>query len=130
MANAKVEAGDHAAHTHAHAHDSHAMDHGSSAPSVGHDHGSGTPHCPHCPLSAAMPNHVPSNDHSFCSAYDEPADQTCFSPPSLAKLVLLAPTFETPLPLILHPPSRSSAHATSLQRSAIALNLRNCVLLI
>jgi hypothetical protein len=77
-----------------------------------------------------MPSHAPSSDHSFCAAYDEPVDQTFFSLPSLAKHVLLAPTFDTPPPLIFYPPPRSSPHAISIQHSAIALNLRNCVLLI
>ena len=130
MAAAKVDAVEHAAHSHGDAHHGHAMDHGGSAPAIGHDHGPGAPPCPHCPLSAAMPNHMPSSDHSFCSAYDEPADQTCFSSPPLAKHVVLAPTFETPPPLVFHPPPKFSAHAIGLERSAIALNLRNCVLLI
>src|SRR5689334_22337867 len=130
MATAKAGTAEHAAHSHGHAHDGHATDHGGSAPAMQHDHGSGAPPCPHCPLGAALPDHAPSSDHSFCSAYDEPADQTCFSPPSLAKHVLLAPAFETPPPLIFHPPARSSPRAMSVPRSAIALNLRNCVLLI
>ena len=130
MATAKADAGEHVAHSHGHGDHGHAMHQGDNGPAMQHDHRSGAPHCPHCPLSAAMPNHSPSSDHSFCSAYDERADQTCFSPPSLAKHVLLAPTLETPLPLIFHPPPRSSAHTTGIQHSAVALNLRNCVLLI
>ena len=128
MTTPKVDASEHAAH--GHTDHGHAMQHGGSAPARGHDHGSGAPPCPHCPLNTGMPNHAPSSDHSFCSAYDEPVDQTCFSPPSLAKHVLLAPAFETPPPLVFHPPPKSSAHAIGLQRSAIAVNLRNCVLLI
>lgn len=131
MAAAKVDAGEHAVHTHGHADHGHAMDHGGNAPGMGHDDGSGAPPCPHCPLNAGMPNHAPSSDHSFCSAYDEPVDQTCFSPPSsLAKHVLLAPTFETPPPLLFHAPPRPSPIAVGIQRSTIALHLRNCVLLI
>ena len=77
-----------------------------------------------------MANDVPSSDHSFCSAYDEPADQTSFTPPSLAKHVLLVPTFEAPPPLLFHPPPRYSPRTAAIRRSGIALNLRNCVLLI
>ena len=131
MATARADAGEHAAHAHGHGDHGHAMDHGSSAGATGHDdHGSGAPHCPHCPLGAAMPSHASSSDHSFCSAYDEPADQTLVTPPSLAKHVVLAPAFEAPPPLTFHPPPRASAHTTDIQASAIALNLRNCVLLI
>lgn len=130
MTAAKADAGEHAPHTHAHAHDAHAMDHADGGPAMQHDHGSGAPHCPHCPLGPAMPNHVPSSDHSFCSAYDEAADQTSFTPPSLAKHVLLAPTFDAPPALLFHPPPRYSPHTAGIRRSAIALNLRNCVLLI
>lgn len=129
MTTAKVDAGEHAAHTHGHGDHGHAMDHADSGSALQHD-GSGVPHCPHCPLSAAVPNHASSSDHSFCSAYDEPADQTFFTPPSLAKHVMLAPAFEIPPPLVFHPPPRSSSRATGIQRSTIALNLRNCVLLI
>lgn len=132
MASTRIDTGDHAASAglQAHEHHGHAMGHGDGGPAAGHDHGSAQkepPHCPHCPLAAAMPNHAPSNDHSFCSAYDELADQTSFSPPSF---VLWVPTFEAPPPLVAHPPPRLSPRATGLQRSAIALNLRNCVLLI
>jgi hypothetical protein len=133
MANANVDAGEHAAETHAHGHHGRALSHGDSTPAVGHDHAStqkGPAHCPHCPLSAALPSHAPSIDHSFCSAYDEVADQTCFAPPSFAKHVVLAPAFAAPPPLKFHPPPRSSPRATGTQRSSIALNLRNCVLLI
>jgi len=130
MAAAKVDAGEHAAHSHGQAHHGHAMDHGGTAPAMQHDHGSGAPHCPHCPLGAAMPNHAPSSSHSFCSAYDEPADQTCFTAPMLTKHALLAPAFETPPPLVFHPPLRSSPHTSAFKHSAVALNLRNCVLLI
>ena len=110
MAAAKVDAGEHAAHSHGQAHHGHAMDHGGTAP--------------------AMPNHAPSSSHSFCSAYDEPADQTCFTAPMLTKHALLAPAFETPPPLVFHPPLRSSPHTSAFKHSAVALNLRNCVLLI
>ena len=133
MASANVDHGEHAADTHAHGHHDHAMAHGDSGPAVGHDHGStqkGPAHCPHCPLAAAMPNHAPSSDHSLCSAFDEGADQTSFTSLSFAKYVLLAPTFEAPPPSAFHPPPRSSLRAISVQRSAVAVNLRNCVLLI
>jgi hypothetical protein len=129
MASTKANV-EHAAHTHDHAEHGHARDHGGSAPAMGHDHDSGARLCPHCALDTALPNHAPSSDHSFCSAYDAPADQTCFSPPTPAKHVVLAPAFEAPPPLVTRPPPRPAAHATGFERSAIALNLRNCVLLI
>jgi hypothetical protein len=127
MAFVNVDAGEHAAHSHGHGDHSRAIGHGDSVPALQHDDGSGTP-CAHCPLSAAMPNHT-SSSHSFCSAYDEPADQTLSTPPSLAKHAMLAPAFEIP-PLVVHPPPRASSHGAGIQRSTIALNLRNCVLLI
>jgi hypothetical protein len=133
MANAKADAGEHAAETHAHADDGHAMGHGDGSPAAGHDHGSThkePAHCPHCPLSAATPNHAPPSNHSFCSAFDEGADQTSFTPASFAKHVLLAPMLDAPRPLLFRPPPRSSPRAKCVQRSAIAVNLRNCVLLI
>ena len=133
MASAKADHGEHAADTHDHGHHDHAMAHGDSGPAVGHDHGptqNGPAHCPHCPLAAAMPNHAPSSDHAFCSAFDEGAGQTNFTALSFAKHVLLAPTFEAPPPLVFRPPPRSSPSVISVQRSAIAVNLRNCVLLI
>jgi hypothetical protein len=131
MSIAKVDSSPHTAHSLDHRDHGHAMDHGGTAPAMQHDHGSGAPPCPHCPLSDAMPNHAPSSDHSFCSAYDAPADQTSYTPPSFVQHVLLAPAFATPPLQIFHPPPRSSPRELlRIQRSTIALNLRNCVLLI
>jgi len=88
-------------------------------------------HCPHCPLPGAMANHTPSGEHSFCSAFDELADQTSFNlSPALVKLALVPVAFEIPPPLIFHPPPIRSPRAMAFQRSAIALNVRNCVFLI
>jgi hypothetical protein len=99
-------------------------------------HGDGSqqnvpPHCPHCPSSGVMPNHPPSSAHSFCSAFDELADQTSLgSSPAFAKHFLVVAPFETPPPLVFHPPPTRSLRAIAPQVSAVRLNLRNCVFLI
>jgi hypothetical protein len=123
-----------AAPTHEHGHHGgHAGDHSSTHPAA-HDDGSAqkpAPHCPHCPLAGAMPGHVPSSAHSFCSAADDLADQTSFvASPFLAKHILLVATFETPPPLIYRPPPTGWHRPLDFRGSAIALNLRNCVFLI
>jgi len=136
MASVETHAGDRATSTHAHGHEHHgsSMDHGHAGHAVGHDDGSqpqGSPYCPHCLSAAAMPGHEPSSAHSFCSAFDEAVDQaSCTASPSFAKHVLMVATFAMPPPLVFHPPPKPSPRAIASHRSAIALNLRNCVFLI
>ena len=136
MASVETHAGDRATSTHAHGYEHHgsSMDHGHAGHAVGHDDGSqpqGSPYCPHCLSAAAMPGHEPSSAHSFCSAFDEAVDQaSCTASPSFAKHVMMAATFAMPPPLVFHSPPRPSPRAIASHRSAIALNLRNCVFLI
>ena len=125
------------ADSHSHAHHEHghggtsAHGHEGATQAPGHgEHPSPQP-CPHCPVPGAMPSHTPSSEHSFCSAFEELADRTSFNlSPSLAKVALVPVTFEIPPPLIFHPPPMRSTRALASQRSAIALNVRNCVFLI
>jgi hypothetical protein len=118
-------------------------EHGAQAHSADHGHGgiivqTAAPepqravHCPHCPLPDAIPGHVsPADGHSFCSAYDDVADQTSGgSPPSFVKHVLLIAAFEIPPPLGLHPPRSRTTRELARARTSIALNLRHCVFLI
>jgi hypothetical protein len=128
-AQTQVEVAAHSSHElHSHQHaddrgDSHSMEHQASSEHVPEP-------CPHCPLGAA-PGHSGSDDHSFCSAFDEPSNQTSatWQPPA-AKYVLLIATFESPPPLTIQRRSTRPPPELARWQSPIALNLRHCVFLI
>jgi hypothetical protein len=117
-------------HADTHAHE-YAMSHGDRGADADeqtkHDY---PDHCPHCPLAGAMADHVPSNAHAFCSAFDDASDHSSSSLPALAKHVVPVAAFELIAPLAFHPPPRPRAREVASTRRTVALNVRHCVFLI
>jgi hypothetical protein len=108
----------------------HAVAHDHAAEALAKPQPSAPAHCPHCPLTAAMPGHSPSSAHSFCSAVDEGADQTSASSlPAFAKVAPAVNTFEIPALSSWRPPPIRSIAAVS-PPITVALNVRHCVFLI
>jgi hypothetical protein len=131
-ADAQVDVAEHSSHESHEMHSHQQGDHGNASHSIEHQAASERvpKPCPHCPLGTAQ-SHSGSGDHSFCSAFDEPSDQTSVTwQPPAAKYVLLVATFESPPPLTIQRRSTRPPPGLAHWQSPIALNLRHCVFLI
>lgn len=109
---------------------SHSATHAHAASAVAGGEVPSTP-CPHCPLSAGMASSTAASSHALCAAGDELADggNAPIAVPVLKHVVALVVS-EVPL---LDPgprPAWSQRRPSGAASTAVALNLRYCVLLI
>jgi hypothetical protein len=109
---------------------SHSATHDHAVRAAPADHSPVSP-CPHCPLAATISGDPSTSSHSFCASGDDTADG--------GKAGVALPSFKyVPPGVILAPPPIDPGNSrASRQRcpggaaaSAVALNLRYCVLLI
>lgn len=111
-------------------HHSHSASHDHADGAAPADHSPASP-CPHCPLAASISGGASTSSHSLCAAGDDAADG------GKAGVALPSLKYVPPGIIVAPPPiDPGTRHAPRQRRpsgpaaSAVALNLRYCVLLI